>query len=182
MSARLIGVVGPSGVGKDTVMEALAARMPGIRLVRRVITRPSDAGGESFEGVSEAEFAARVAAGDFGLWWRAHGMGYGIPHEQVEDHPDRDIALVNLSRSVLNEARRRYPDFVVLSLTATPETLAQRLAGRGRESEKEIAARLARAGYVRPEGADVIEISNDGPLDETVAAVLQALTPERAKR
>ncbi|MDV4143473.1 phosphonate metabolism protein/1,5-bisphosphokinase (PRPP-forming) PhnN [Shimia sp. FJ5] len=181
MSARLIGVVGPSGVGKDSVMAALAARVPGLRLVRRVITRPSDAGGETFEGVSEADFAARVAAGDFGLWWRAHGMAYGIPHSEVEDRPDGEIALVNLSRAVLDEARARYPGFAVLSLTAAPETLAHRLAGRGRESEAEIAARLARAGYVRPEGADVIEISNDGPLDETVAAVLQALSPERAK-
>ena len=182
MSARLIGVVGPSGVGKDSVMAALAARVPGLRLVRRVITRPSDAGGERFEGVSEAEFARREAAGEFGLSWRAHGLAYGIPHKEVEGRPDGEIALVNLSRAVLDEARARYPGFAVLSLTAAPETLAHRLAGRGRESEEEIAARLARAGYVRPEGADVIEISNDGPLDETVAAVLQALSSERAKR
>ncbi|MBR9842305.1 MAG: phosphonate metabolism protein/1,5-bisphosphokinase (PRPP-forming) PhnN [Rhodobacteraceae bacterium] len=179
MSARLIGVVGPSGVGKDSVMEALTARMPQMRLVRRVITRPSEAGGETFEGVSEVEFERRVASGDFGLWWRAHGLAYGIPHTQVEDRPDGEIALVNLSRSVLDEARGRYPGFAVLSLTATPETLAHRLAGRGRESEDEIVARLARAGYARPEGPDVIEISNDGLLDETVSAALSALYPER---
>ena len=182
MLARLIGVVGPSGVGKDSVMEALAARVPGVRLVRRVITRPEEAGGEAFEGVSEAEFARREAAGVFGLWWRAHGLAYGIPHSEVEDRPDGEVALVNLSRAVLDEARGQYPGFAVLSLTAAPETLAHRLAGRGRESEAEISARLERAGYARPEGVDVIEVSNDGPLEEAVNAILEALYPERAKR
>lgn len=182
MSARLIGVVGPSGVGKDSVMHALAAQVPAIRLVRRVITRPSEAGGEAFDGVSEAEFARRVEADEFGLWWRAHGLAYGIPHAQVEERPDGEIALVNLSRAVLDEARARYPGFAVLSLTAAPETLAHRLAGRGRESEAEIAARLERAGYARPEGADVIEISNDGALDETVQAALSRLYAERVWR
>ena len=50
MGAHVIGVVGPSGVGKDTVMHALAAAQPGIKLARRVITRPVEAGGEEGEG------------------------------------------------------------------------------------------------------------------------------------
>ena len=64
-AGALVGVVGPSGVGKDSVMQALVAARPDLRLVQRVITRPETAGGEPFEGVSEAEFARRRAAGDF---------------------------------------------------------------------------------------------------------------------
>ena len=48
MTGRFIAVVGPSGVGKDSVMQGMAARDPRIVLARRVITRPSDAGGEDF--------------------------------------------------------------------------------------------------------------------------------------
>ncbi len=52
----VIAVVGPSGVGKDSVMDALVARVPGIRRVRRVITRPEGEEGEAFDRVSVDEF------------------------------------------------------------------------------------------------------------------------------
>jgi ribose 1,5-bisphosphokinase len=179
MTARLIAVVGPSGVGKDTVMEAVASAVPGVSLVRRVITRPSQAGGEDFEGVSREEFDRRVASGAFCLWWDAHGLSYGIPRSEVEGKPDGSVALVNLSRAVLDNARETFDGFRVLSLIASPETLAARLGARGRESAEDIARRLERAGLNRPEGDDVIEVWNDGALEETVATILAALYPER---
>ena len=79
---RLFAVVGPSGAGKDTLMAA-AAHRPGVALVRRVITRPAEAGGEDFEGVTPEAFAARKARGAFALDWEAHGLRYGIPHDQL---------------------------------------------------------------------------------------------------
>ncbi|MDO6484139.1 phosphonate metabolism protein/1,5-bisphosphokinase (PRPP-forming) PhnN [Shimia thalassica] len=182
MAARLIAVVGPSGVGKDTVMHALAASDPSMSLVRRVITRPSDAGGEDFGGVTRDEFDLRVARGDFCLWWDAHGLSYGIPKSQIEHRPEGTVALVNLSRSILDEARASFDGFRVISLTANPETLARRLGGRGRETQDEILRRLARAGHARPQGEDVIEICNDGALDDTIRAITVALYPERAVR
>ena len=172
---QLIGVVGPSGVGKDTVMEAVAAAWPGLHLVRRVITRPSDAGGEAFAGVSEAEFAEKAAAGDFLLHWQAHGLRYGIPKEVGTVLADGLPAMVNLSRAVLREAQTVVPGMAVLSLTASPEVLAKRLAGRGRESAEEITRRLARAAYALPDGlAGVVALDNSGTLDNTVQAVLKA--------
>ncbi|MCC2112585.1 MAG: phosphonate metabolism protein/1,5-bisphosphokinase (PRPP-forming) PhnN, partial [Hyphomicrobiales bacterium] len=53
---RLVLVVGPSGAGKDTLMAAIGRARPDLHIVRRVVTRPSEAGGEPFEGVTEAEF------------------------------------------------------------------------------------------------------------------------------
>lgn len=174
-TGRLIGVVGPSGVGKDTVMEAAAAAWPGLHLVRRVITRPTDAGGEAFDGVSEAEFADRVTAGDFLLHWQAHGLRYGIPKEVGTVLASGRPAMVNLSRAVLREAQAVVPGMAVLSLTARPEVLATRLAGRGRESAEEIARRLARASYALPDGlARVVTLDNSGALEDTILAVLSA--------
>ena len=48
MSGRMIAVVGPSGVGKDTVMQALVDAAPQLSLVRRVITRRSGCGRRGF--------------------------------------------------------------------------------------------------------------------------------------
>ncbi len=179
MAAKVVGVVGPSGVGKDSVMEAMSALRNDIRLVRRVITRPAGAGGEKSIGATEAEFDDRIAQGHFQLWWAAHGLRYGVPRAAIEA-PGASVVLVNLSRSVLDEARAAFDDFAVLSLTAKTETLAARLAARGRETSAEIVARLERAGSMQPQGADVIEVANDGPLGDTVQRALAALQPVRA--
>jgi len=181
MSApRLVGVVGPSGVGKDSVMAALARVRPGIGLVRRVITRAEGAGGEDCERVSDAEFARRAAAGAFVLDWHAHGMRYGIPAAEIAAlYPGR-IGLVNLSRAVLPRAERVFEGFVTLYLTAPAPALAARLAARGRESAAEIETRLARADFALPAGVSrVVRVANDGPLEATVEAALAALQIER---
>ena len=78
-SGRLIAVVGPSGVGKDSVMQGVAAVVPSLHLVRRVITRPSDLGGEDYDAVVETQFQDMAENNAFAIHWRAHGLFYGIP-------------------------------------------------------------------------------------------------------
>ncbi len=182
MTGRFIAVVGPSGVGKDSVMEGLAAVEPRIALARRVISRPSEAGGEDFDGVTEAEFATRAARGDFALWWPAHGLHYGIPN-QVDDLliSGQDV-LANLSRAVLEQAEARFDKTAVILLTAPADVLAARLANRGRETAQQIARRLARAGFALPAGITPIEINNAGPLRQTIATVRAALYPFSLQR
>jgi ribose 1,5-bisphosphokinase len=182
-TGRLIGVVGPSGVGKDSVMQALAARHEGVRLVRRVITRAPDAGGEDFEAVTEAVFQARARAGAFALYWRAHGLRYGVPVSVRDDLEAGHLCVVNLSRAVLTEAQAMFAGFAVVHLTAPVAVLAQRLAARGRENAEVIAARLERAGFALPDGlAHVIRVDNIGTLAETAEAVWAQLQPERVAR
>ncbi|MGC9369593.1 MAG: phosphonate metabolism protein/1,5-bisphosphokinase (PRPP-forming) PhnN [Paracoccaceae bacterium] len=178
MAGRLFAVVGPSGAGKDTLMAAAWARRPELFLVRRVITRPAEAGGEDFDGVTEAEFLTMREAGAFSLWWQAHGLYYGIPASIDAALAEGRDVLFNGSRAVLAEAAARYPQMVVLLVTASPEVLAERLAARGRESAGDIAARLKRAGFAVPGGLDVREIRNDGALEDAVGAMLNLLQPE----
>ncbi len=177
--ATVIAVVGPSGVGKDSVMEALAERGHNLQLVRRVITRPMGEDGEDFKRATERDFDADLAAGGFLLHWSAHGMRYGIP---AAIHNQRRLArglLVNLSRSVLLDAQEMFDDFVVVSLTASPEVLAMRLNTRARESAEDRQRRLDRARLKLPEGLRrVIEVDNSGALDQTVANILAWLQRE----
>ncbi|MEL7344069.1 MAG: phosphonate metabolism protein/1,5-bisphosphokinase (PRPP-forming) PhnN [Pseudomonadota bacterium] len=179
---RLIAVVGPSGVGKDSVISGLVAARPEMAWVRRVITRPSDAGGEPFEGVTKAEFDRRRAAQVFCLAWEAHGLFYGIPASALDDVKVGADRVVNLSRAVLMEAASVFPKLVVLNITAAPETLAKRLASRGRESASDIAARLARKAASFDPSLNVHVIANDGALTDTVRAALDVLQPESAKQ
>ena len=177
MTGRFIAVVGPSGVGKDSVMAAMATRDPRITLARRIITRPTDAGGEDFEGVTTDEFHARNAAGEFALSWAAHGLHYAIPvsiNAQLQNGQD---ILANLSRSALVHADARFARFEVINLTADRAILAARLAARGRESADQIAGRLNRAAVSLPDGIEAYEIDNSSALGQAVHAALELLYP-----
>lgn len=180
MAGRFIAVVGPSGVGKDSVMLALAARDPRFLCVRRMITRPQAAGGEDHIAVSDEEFARVQSAGGFALSWQAHGLSYGIPVAVDQQLAQGNEVLVNLSRAVLEQAQKRFDRFVVLSLTAPVEVLAARLAGRGRENAEDIAARLRRKVSDLPRELPVLTVDNSGPLDQTIDTILSRLQPERA--
>lgn len=180
---RLIGVVGPSGVGKDTVMLALSRAHPSLGLVRRVITRSGGAIGEDCEVVSEAEFDSHRERGDFAVHWRAHDMCYGVSKDIGHQLAQGRDLLVNLSRSVLVEAQSRFPGFTVLVLTAPEAILRERLIQRGRESLDEIDGRLDRRDFRIPDALNhVVEIANDGDVGDTVQKAYAALYPENEYR
>lgn len=175
----LVLVVGPSGAGKDTLLDAARTALvgdPGVRFVRRVITRPAGAGGEDHEPASEAEFATR----NFALQWQAHGLRYGIPAD-VGDDLGRGVTVVaNVSRGVITDASRRFL-VRVIEVTAPPEVLAARLAARGRERQDDIAARLTRS-VILPPGIEVATVLNDGTVQQGVQRFLQALIPADKRR
>ncbi|WP_341304929.1 phosphonate metabolism protein/1,5-bisphosphokinase (PRPP-forming) PhnN [Pseudomonas sp. TMP25] len=152
MSGRLIYLMGPSGSGKDSLLEAARERLVARDCVitRRVITRSAESVGEDAIGVSPAEFDQQEAAGGFALSWRANGLAYGIPR-QIDDWlaAGQDV-LVNGSRGYLPTARARYPELQAILLQVDEAALRQRLQARGRESAEQIEARLARSRELQP--------------------------------
>jgi phosphonate metabolism protein PhnN/1,5-bisphosphokinase (PRPP-forming) len=174
----LVLVVGASGVGKDTLLDAARAALEGDRafaFVRREITRPADAGGEDHDPVDWETFKARRDAGAYALHWEAHGLGYGVPIAIEAALAQGKRVVVNASRAIVDAARARFKPVRVVNVTAPADVLAVRLAGRGRETEAEITARLARAGEGRVAGADVIEVANGSTIAEGVVHFLDAL-------
>lgn len=172
----ICAIVGPSGAGKDTLIAGAKAAMPELHVVRRVITRPTEAGGEDFEGVSQGEFDARKKAGDFALSWEAHGLSYGIPVTQTTG----PAVIFNGSRAILEQAKRVFPDLRVILVTAPSAVLAERLAARGRETASDIEKRLQRAQFSLPEGIDATVVCNDGTEAEGIQRLISALQPVRA--
>jgi len=178
--AGVFVIVGPSGAGKDTLMESAQARLPGVHLVRRVITRPEAAGGEDFEGVTRHEFKRRCTAGGFALHWQAHGLSYGIPVNVADVLGSGRTVLFNGSRTMLTEAARVFPDPHVIHVIARRDVLATRLAARGRESVDDVKKRLDRAELPLPDGLNITTIDNSGALEAAVQKVLDVLQPVRA--
>ncbi|KPG97678.1 ribose-phosphate pyrophosphokinase [Pseudomonas sp. RIT-PI-q] len=181
MDGKLIFLMGPSGSGKDSLIDA--ARVPlqalNCEVVRRVITRSPESVGEDAIGVSREEFEQRKAQGDFALSWHANGLDYGIPVDIDQWLKDGRHVLVNGSRAHLNQALHRYPTLLPVLLTVKDDVLRERLLRRGREGLAEIEARLRRNGLFTAEGligdAQVHRLDNSGDLAVTVAKLLGLL-------
>jgi phosphonate metabolism protein PhnN/1,5-bisphosphokinase (PRPP-forming) len=172
----LVLVVGPSGAGKDTLLDAVRASLSGdprVLFARREITRPATPGGEDHLPVDEAAFAAKCDAGGYALWWHAHGLRYGISSD-IEAALAQGVTVVaSVSRAVIAEAATRYPVRVV-EITAPPAVLAARLQSRARESAEDIARRLARE-VALPDGLEVVRVINDGSVAQGAERLRLAL-------
>lgn len=182
-TGRLVPVVGPSGVGKDSLLAAACRHFAddlAVVFPRRVITRPADAGGEDHIAIDDATFDRLLREGGLALHWAAHGLRYGIPVSILSDLGRGAVVVVNTSRSIIDDVRFRFPGTVILSITAARARVAERLAQRGREAAAEIARRLERADTLTVAGPDVVEIDNSGDLAVAEAALIAALQSLRA--
>jgi len=143
---KLVLVVGPSGAGKDTLLglaKAACADDPGIVFPRRVITRQASAS-EDNEEVSAGTFQEAVERGYFAVHWDAHGHRYALSRAIDDDIRAGRTVVVNVSRTVIAKMRRAYADVVVVSITAPPNVLAERIALRARGSDGRLDQRLNR--------------------------------------
>jgi guanylate kinase len=146
----LLVLSGPSGVGKNTVLNALIAQNPQVRYSISATTRPPRSGevhGRHYFFLAEEEFARRVAAGEFLEWAEFCGHRYGTPRPFVAEslaagfHVVLDIDVQGAKR--VREAR---PSAVlVFLLPPSWEILKTRLRSRGADTEEAIARRLASA-------------------------------------
>ena len=172
----LILVVGPSGAGKDTLLNGARERLrdsPRYRFVRRTITRPGQIGEEAHDSAGEQAFELRRKAGEFALTWRAHGLHYGIPADIGLDLAEGRVVVANVSRAVVSEAAERYP-VSVIEVSAPADVLARRLAARGREDAVDVARRLSRAIEL-PLPVDRQSVVNDGTVEQGVRRMLAAI-------
>jgi len=183
MAAPLVYVMGPSGAGKDSVMQrarALLSADASVVFAHRYITRPAETGGENHVALSRAEFALRRAHGLFVFHWQAHGNHYGIGREIYAWRDAGLTVVVSGSREHFQRMGGLDDDTYPVLITASPQRLAERLSARGREDSQAAAERLGRG-----EAYDVLDprlatILNDGALDEAARAFVSLLATLRS--
>lgn len=176
--APLILVVGPSGAGKDSLMDGarrILADDGRFHFARRVVTRPVQAEAEDHDSVSPEQFARIEAAGGFALSWAAHNLAYGVPASIAGQRREGATVVVNVSRQVVDMARRTLAPVGIIIVTAPLDVLAARLSGRGRETADDIRHRLARAASPMAESDDTRLVVNDSSLEAGVDRFLGAL-------
>jgi ribose 1,5-bisphosphokinase len=171
---RLILVVGPSGAGKDTLIGLVQAACAGdsnVVFPQRVVTREASAH-ENNDAVSQTQFGQMLAHGDFAFQWEAHGLRYGLLNSLVDDIRAGHVVVVNVSRTIIEFARRSYANVAVVLVTAPEEVLAERLTARARPGDGRLDDRLRRA--VVSAAPDIV-IQNIGPAEDHAAELLKAV-------
>ncbi len=172
----LVLIAGPSGAGKDTLLDAVRAMLandPRVRFARREITRPATPGGEDHLPIDVDDFRKRRDAGLYALCWEAHGLCYGISAGVADDLARGVTVVASVSRAIIPDAATKFPVRVV-EITAPAEVLAKRLSARARESADDIARRLSRQ-VPFPAGIEIVTVMNDSTIEAGAEQLLRAI-------
>ena len=185
--AMLVVISGPSGVGKDAVIEALKRR-PERRAAHYVVTyttrsrRSGETDGVSYHFVDPARFSAMRAAGELLEASEVHGHWYGTPRDQVVGGltAGRDVIL-KIDVQGARIVRQRVPQALLIFIVPpSTEDLDARLRGRATESADELALRQRNAlrELARQGDYDYIVVNETGLVDRTAARIEEIIEAE----
>lgn len=179
----IVVISGPGGVGKGTIVRALAAADPDVLVSRSWTTRSrrpgEDAGAYVF--TDRATFEERIRADGFLEWTEFLGNYYGTPTEPPPP-PGRDWFL-EIEVDGARQVRTKRADAVLLFVVPpSRDEQARRLRGRGDPPEK-VAERVRKAEEEEPIGraiADHVIVNDD--LDRAVSEIVELIEKHRHAR
>src|SRR3954453_19129895 len=149
-AARLTVLSGPSGVGKDSVIEVIRARSPWIKLSVSVTTRKKgdyETDGEHYYFVNRSEFQRLIDGGELLEWAEFAGNLSGPPLAQVEGWLGQGRpVLLKIDLQGARQVRAAMPEAQLVFLAPpSVEALKGRLVGRGADDEETVRRRLVHA-------------------------------------
>lgn len=186
MSGTLFIVSAPSGAGKTSLVRALLAADPTVRLSVSFTTRaarPGEVDGRDYHFVSRETFEAMRARGDFLENAEVHGNLYGTsrPWIEAEMRSGSDL-LLEIDWQGALQVKRLLPMAVgIFVLPPSLEVLAQRLSGRATDSAEVIERRLkaARAEIGHVGEFDYVIINQD--FDAAAQDLISVVRAERLR-
>jgi guanylate kinase len=144
---RLFVIAAPSGAGKTSLVRALMQREPALRFSISYTTRarrPNEVNGRDYFFVTQDEFAAMAARGEFLEHARVFDNSYGTARAQVQDSLDAGQDLIlEIDWQGARQVRAALPECVsIFILPPSRAELERRLRGRGSDAEDVIQRRL----------------------------------------
>ena len=187
-SPLLFVLSGPSGVGKDSVMEGLHHVLPDLHFAVTATTRLPRSGeidGVAYFFVSQETYDTMLDRGELLAPANVHGNWYGAPLGPLRQAfaVGKDILLkIDVQGAIA--VRRRFPQAVFLFLAPpSPEHLISRLGLRQTESSEELARRGQDAAYelAQMPHYDYCVVNHDSDLTEAVSDVACIISAERLR-
>jgi len=171
MKTKIILIVGPSGVGKDTLLRYAKEKLSTkYNFVERYITRKPDSNESNFY-IDEYAFEILKHNSYFISSWNAHENSYGIAKKFILN----GVNIVSISRSKIKDFEKNYDSVYTINISISKESLKERLLLRGRENIDEIEKRLSRT-YSKIDATNLIEFDNSTSLDESKKRFYKLLT------
>jgi len=148
----LVVLSGPSGVGKNTLLNAVLPLVDGLQYSVSATTRPPRPGevhGRDYFFLTDEEFDGMVQRGEFLEWAEFVGRRYGTPRAFIEECLDKGLTVIlDVDIQGAAQIRAAMPEAVlVFLLPPSLEELRRRIYGRGKDSESAIAERLSWAQH-----------------------------------
>ena len=143
-------VSGPSGSGKSTLVQRileLPGTMPSVSCTTR-LRRATESSGKCYDFVTEAEFEAMVARGEFLEYAKVFGKySYGTPKKWLVESRRRGLDLVlEIDVQGAKQVKEKLPESVaIFILPPSRQEVERRLRSRGQDADEEIKRRLAKA-------------------------------------
>lgn len=185
--ALLVIVSGPSGVGKDTIIEALQQRghRPEYQYIVTCTTRAPRLGevdGVSYRFLDRDGFMTLRAQGELLEANEVHGNWYGTPRDQVREAlvAGRHVIL-KIDVQGAQVVKEKVPDaLLIFVVPPSLETLFQRLKARATETadQLELRQRNAALELARQEDYDYVVVNEDGQVDRTAERIEEILEDE----
>lgn len=181
-------ISGPSGVGKDSVVQALKSRGYPFHFVVTATSRPPrphEIHGVDYIFVSEAEFEAMIRNDELLEHAVVYGQYKGIPKQQVREAlaSGKDV-IMRLDVQGAATVKRLLPEAVLIFLSAASEAeLRERLRQRDTDTEAQIQRRLqtAQEELQRLTEFDYVVVNADQGLEEAVDTVLAIIRSEHCR-
>jgi guanylate kinase len=189
----LYTIVAPSGAGKSSMVAALLAQDPSIRLSISYTTRPPRPGevsGREYHFVSRERFEALIAEGEFLEHAEVYGNLYGTSKRWIETtRAAGEDVLLEIDWQGARQVKKIFPDMTfIYILPPSIEVLRERLVKRGKDSAEVIERRLAAAteDLRHAHNADYVIINQDFAVAvadlAAVARSLRLTAPRQLKR
>jgi guanylate kinase len=184
----LIVISGPSGVGKDSVVQRMKERGLPFHFVVTATTREQrdhETNGRDYWFVSKDEFARMIEANELIEYAIVYGDYKGIPKWEVREALDsgQDVVM-RLDVQGAESVRRLAPEALLIFLTCESEDeLERRLRSRKTESSDSLSLRIAtaRKELQRIQAFDYVILNSDFHLDDTVNKVRAIIEAEHLR-
>ena len=178
---------GPSGVGKSTIIKAILARHPDMRLSISFTTRnprPGEQDGREYFFISRQAFEERVASHSFLEWATVHDHLYGTSLDWVASMESQGFhILFDIDVQGVRQAQaQNSPGAYIMLLPPDLASLERRLKGRGTEDTRSLATRLENARQELSAWKLYDYLVVNDRLETAIADVESIISAERLRR